>query len=171
MPLSPPVTMITSCLATSTIATALSTAESAMSTVPAASPSRCRVEFSVNESSGVMPCRAKMPFATPACSGSAFALGNALMRSGCAIAVAIQAISAIATSDNQADLMSADHLRSRLLQDAPHTVGELVVELRELGGVLEAILELVVGEKLLPRLGLRELVEHVLPIGHVFLGD
>jgi hypothetical protein len=58
MPLSPPVTMTTSCLATSTIATALSTAASAMSIVPAARPSRCRVEFSVKESSSAMPWRA-----------------------------------------------------------------------------------------------------------------
>src|SRR4030095_13985582 len=160
MPLSPPVTMITSWWATSTIATALSTAASAISIVPAASPSRCRVEFSVKESSGAMPCRTKMPFATPAWSGSALALGKALTRSGCAAADAIHTTRATATSVDRTALMSADHLRSGLLEDRPHAVGELVVELRELGGALVAVLELVVGEELLPRLGLRELVEH-----------
>jgi hypothetical protein len=66
MPLSPPVTTITSCLATSIIATALSSADWAMSNRPAASPSRWFLELSVNASSSAIPCRAKMPLASPA---------------------------------------------------------------------------------------------------------
>src|SRR4030095_9264854 len=118
-----------------------------------------------------MPCRTKIPVATPAWSGSALALGKALTRSGCAAADAIHTTRATATSVDRTALMSADHRRSGLLEDRPHAVGELVVELRELGGALVAVLELVVGEELLPRLGLRELVEHAFPVGHVFLRD
>src|SRR5256885_704137 len=70
MPLSPPVTMRTSFFAVSTMATALSTAECTRSNSPAASPSRCRVEFSVKESCRARPCLAKMPLAMPACRGS-----------------------------------------------------------------------------------------------------
>src|SRR2546428_10683201 len=80
MPLSPLVTIRTSFFAPSTMATALSTAECTRSNSPAASPSRCRVEFSVKESCRPTPRLAKMPFATPACRGSALALGKLLTR-------------------------------------------------------------------------------------------
>src|SRR2546421_3284474 len=80
MPLSPPVTMRTSFFAVSTMATALSTAACTRSNSPAASPSRCRVEFSVRESCRARPRLAKIPFANPACSGSALAFGKLLTR-------------------------------------------------------------------------------------------
>src|SRR5262245_45058601 len=82
IPLSPPDRITTSCLATSIIATALSSAACAMSNWPAARPSRWLREFSVRCSSSASPCRAKMPLAIPAWSGSAFALGKALTRTG-----------------------------------------------------------------------------------------
>src|SRR6266508_4712796 len=81
MPLSPPETMTTSCLATSIMATALSTAECTTSNLPAARPSRWLREFSVRWSSILKPRCSKTPLAMPACSGSALALGNALTRS------------------------------------------------------------------------------------------
>src|SRR5882762_11213066 len=80
MPLSPPVTIRTSFFATSTMATALSTAECTRSNSPAASPSRCFVEFSVKESCRARSRLAKIPFAIPACRGSALAFGKLLTR-------------------------------------------------------------------------------------------
>jgi len=98
MPLSPPVTITTSFFAVSTMATALSTAECTTSNSPAASPSRCFVEFSVKESCRVRPCLAKMPRATPACRGSALAFGKLLTRTvaGSAAAAAPAAAANIA---------------------------------------------------------------------------
>src|SRR5205085_7319420 len=61
----------------------------------------------------------------------------------------------------------AHGLDARLLQDRAHAGGELVVELGELGGVLVAVLELVVLEELAPRSAAREPAEHVFPIDHV----
>src|SRR6185436_15269202 len=61
----------------------------------------------------------------------------------------------------------AHDLDARLLQDAAHRAGEVVVELRQIGGVLVAVLELVVVEVLLPGRGARQLAEHVFPIGDV----
>src|SRR4029077_16461302 len=49
-----------------------------------ARPSRCLVEFSVNDSRTASPRAAKMPFATPACSGSDLALGKTLPRTASA---------------------------------------------------------------------------------------
>src|SRR5216117_3540062 len=91
MPLSPPVTIRTSFFAPSTMATALSTAECTRSNSPAASPSRCRVEFSVKESCRPTPRLAKMPFATPACRGSALAFGKLLTRTVAGSAAAVAA--------------------------------------------------------------------------------
>src|SRR5256885_11676330 len=88
MPLSPPVTMRTCFLAVSTMATALSTAAWTTSKRPAARPSRWAVEFSVKESSSVTPRLAKIPFATPACRGSALAFGKLLTRTVAGSAVA-----------------------------------------------------------------------------------
>src|SRR5438477_1753263 len=88
MPLSPPVTMRTSFFAVSTMATALSTAECTRSNSLAASPSRCRVEFSVKESCRARTCLAKMPLAMPACRGSALAFGKLLTRTIAGSAVA-----------------------------------------------------------------------------------
>src|SRR6185369_6470433 len=62
---------------------------------------------------------------------------------------------------------SADDLDARLLQDAAHRSSELVVELRQLGGVLVAVLELVVLEILLPGGGSRQPAEYVLPVRDV----
>ena len=82
MLMSPPVTITTSCFAISTIATALSTAECAIWKSPAARPSRSSCEFAVNSRSSLMPWRSKMPCCTPAISGSAWAPGNTLVRTG-----------------------------------------------------------------------------------------
>src|SRR5688572_22112597 len=60
-----------------------------------------------------------------------------------------------------------DGLDARLLQDAAHLAGELLVELAQLGGVLVGVLELVVGDVFLPRFGLAELLEYAFPIGDV----
>src|SRR5262245_7424568 len=81
MPLSPPVTMTTSCLPISTMASALSTAECTTSKLPAASPSRWLREFSVRWSIILRPRRSKIPLAMPACSGRDLACGKALTRS------------------------------------------------------------------------------------------
>src|SRR5688500_10348236 len=62
---------------------------------------------------------------------------------------------------------SADGLDARLLQDAAHLAGELVVELRQLGGVLVRLLELVVRDVLLPRFGLAHFLEYAFPVGDV----
>src|SRR5438309_2350795 len=88
MPLSPPVTIRTCFFAVSTMATALSTAAWTTSKRPAARPSRWAVEFSVKESSSVTPRLAKIPFATPACRGSALAFGKLLTRTVAGSAVA-----------------------------------------------------------------------------------
>src|SRR5712691_3035361 len=88
MLLSPPVTMTTSCPASSTIATALSTAACAIWKSPAASPSRCSCEFTVNRTSTFRPWRSKMPWDAAAMTGSAWAPGNILTRSGVGCACA-----------------------------------------------------------------------------------
>src|SRR6267143_945691 len=96
MPLSPPVTIRTSFFATSTMATALSTAECTRSNSPAARPSRCRVEFSVKESCRARSRLAKTPFATPACMGRALAFGKLLTRTVAGSAVAAVAAATVA---------------------------------------------------------------------------
>src|SRR5256885_4538995 len=88
MRLPPPVTMPASCRARSTIATALSTAACAIWKSPAARPSRCSCEFTVNSTSTFRPWRSKMPWDAAAMTGSAWAPGNIFTRSwaGCASA-------------------------------------------------------------------------------------
>src|SRR3954468_6380021 len=68
-------------------------------------------------------------------------------------------------------LSLAYRLDARRLQDAAHAGRELVVELGELGGVLVAVLELVVLEELAPRRRLRQAAEDDLPVGHVLRRD
>src|SRR2546422_1740851 len=68
-------------------------------------------------------------------------------------------------------ICSTYQFNSGFLQDAAHAVGELVVELHELGRVLVAVLELVVGEELAPGAGPREPAEHVFPVRDVLLRD
>src|ERR1700722_5026475 len=80
IPLSPPARITTSALATSIIATALSSADCAMSNWPAVRPSRWLRELLVSCSSSSMPWRAKIPCAIPTWSGSALAFGKALTR-------------------------------------------------------------------------------------------
>src|SRR5882672_12753658 len=63
---------------------------------------------------------------------------------------------------------STHDLDARFLQDAAHLAGELVVEPGELGGVLVAVLELVVLEEFAPRRTARELAEDVFPVRDVF---
>src|SRR5882762_8420304 len=68
--------------------------ECTMSISPAASPSRCFAEFSVKESCRARPRLAKMPFATPACRGSALAFGKLLTRTVAGSAAAADASNA-----------------------------------------------------------------------------
>src|SRR6266850_7912223 len=64
---------------------------------------------------------------------------------------------------------SAYRLDAGVLQDLAHPIRELVVEPGELGGVLVAVLELVVVEELSPRLRARQFPEHLLPVRDVLL--
>src|SRR5207247_11051584 len=64
---------------------------------------------------------------------------------------------------------SAYRLDAGVLQDLAHPIRELVVEPGELGGVLVAVLELVVVEELAPRIGARQLQENVLQVRDVLL--
>src|SRR5687767_3713021 len=66
---------------------------------------------------------------------------------------------------------SADQLDARLLEDVAHLAGEVLVELGQLGRALEGLLELVVGDVLLPRFGGAQLLEYAFPVGHVLARD
>src|SRR5690349_10558124 len=117
MPLSPPETMTTSSLATSIMASALSTAECATWVLPEARPSRCGREPSVSSRSILKPRRSKMPVAMPACSGSAFALGKAFIlsvtrsaeRAGPLIAAARQPREPCSTARREREVMRSSN--------------------------------------------------------------
>ena len=109
VPPSPPDTITTSTLATSIIASALSTAECTISNFPAARPERCAFELSVNSNSSLMPCLAKMPFSTPTKNGSDRAVGKVLSRtsvSSAALAGPAIRASAKASAAKRMDLMT-----------------------------------------------------------------
>src|SRR5947209_10730707 len=78
----------------------------------------------------------------------------------------------VSSSGNvEKNLISAHRLDARFLENGAHLPGVLVVELGQSGGILVAVLELVVGEEFLPRGGLGEFEEHILPIGNVLRRD
>src|SRR5438067_7886071 len=111
MLLSPPLTMTTSSLASSTIATALSTAACAISNSPLASPARCSSEFAVKRISTLRPWRSKMPCDAADRAGSACAPGNILTLSAVCAAVTLQTKN---NSNGTMRIISAPPLAARL---------------------------------------------------------
>src|SRR5882762_3133775 len=124
MLLSPPVTMTTSSLASSTIATALSTAACAISNSPLASPARCSSELAVKRISTFRPWRSKRPCWAAASAGSACAPGNILTFS------AVCAEAAPAAKQSKASSMRSMGRLLRRLDYHRHSGGNAMLQER-----------------------------------------